>query len=116
MIEIAFTGTDSIGKQNHDTKGLTRNNCSCCSCKRGLEEELGVDPAKVDSGVGHKEVSPAAEGVTEGLLPKTEPKAKHPVGEASEDDVHGILHHNTDLILGGHGATLQQPETWKRQS
>ena len=55
------------------------------------------------------EVTDCEEDVGVGFA-EAEPVAEHPVGEAAQNDVHGVLHHDVHLILQRNTARLEQSE------
>lgn len=50
----------------------------------------------------HEEVSPPTERVRSGFVPEPQAVSEHPESEAPKHDVHGVLHHDVDLIFHGH--------------
>ena len=47
------------------------------------------------------------------VLSEAESVAKHPIRDASEYDVSGVLHHDVHFIFARHTTSLQQPKTYK---
>ena len=50
----------------------------------------------------HEEVSPSAERVRSGFVPKAQAVSEHPEREAPKHNVNGVLHHDVDLIFHRH--------------